>query len=117
MRKKEMEKFKKVLLTYKQSLLKDVQKGVDSSKEEPKEEVRDSADIASDYYEREWAINLSEADRKKLELVEDALERIEEGKYGICDACGCIIAVPRLEALPFTKLCIACKAQEEKKKN
>ncbi len=113
MRKKQLEDLKKQLIQYKDDLLKNV-KNNDTNIQEKNDEVRDSVDIATDYYERELAIGLSEGDRQKLKQVEDALERIEQGSYGKCESCGGLIAVPRLEALPFAKLCINCQAAQEK---
>lgn len=115
MRKKQLEAFKKQLQQYREELLRNV-KNNDSNIQDKSDEVRDSADIATDYYERELAIGLSESDRKKLQQVEQALDRIEKGSYGKCNECGCTIAVPRLEALPFAQLCIECQAKQEGKK-
>ena len=78
--------------------------------------MRDSADAASDYYERELAWGLSETERSRLQEVEDALERIDNGTYGKCEVCGLLISVPRLEALPFAKLCVECQAKGEQQK-
>lgn len=113
MRKNQSEVFRKILLDHKQALLEKVKTNVTTSKEDAPSEVRDSADIASDYYERELAWGLSETERMRLQEVEDALERIEAGTYGKCDRCGNQIAAPRLEALPFAKLCVECQAKEE----
>lgn len=113
MKKNQLENFRKTLLEQKKKLLEKVESSVKTNKEEDKEEVGDAADIASDYYERELAMNLSEAERQRLREVEDALERIEAGSYGQCESCSNMISTPRLEALPFAKLCIECQAKEE----
>lgn len=118
MRKTQAESLRKILIEQKQNLLEKVKSNVTTSKEDAPNEVRDSADIASDYYERELAWGLSETERMRLQEVEDALERIDNGTYGKCDLCGGLIALPRLEALPFAKLCVECQAKEESgKKN
>jgi DnaK suppressor protein len=113
MRKTQAETLRKILLEQKHALLEKVKTNVSSSKEDLPNEVRDSADIASDYYERELAWGLSETERMRLQEVEDALERIESGSYGKCDRCGNLISLPRLEALPFAKLCVDCQSKEE----
>ncbi len=64
------------------------------------------ADSASETYERELDEGLEEDATRQLREVEDALERIEAGTYGICEACGREIPAERLEAVPWTKLCI-----------
>ena len=111
-----MEVFRKRLLEQKQDLLTKVESISKSAKEVSMDEVRDSADIASDYYERELAMGLSENERMRLQEVEEALERIDNGTYGKCEACGNLIAEPRLNALPFAKLCVECKAKQEQNK-
>jgi DnaK suppressor protein len=57
---------------------------------------------------------LTDRDRDKLQAIDDALARIEEGSYGVCESCESDVAEARLEALPFTRLCINCQADREK---
>ena len=64
------------------------------------------ADTASETYERELDEGLEEDAREQLREVEDALARIEAGTYGICAVCGKKIPLERLEAVPWTTLCI-----------
>ena len=64
------------------------------------------ADTASETFERELDEGLEEDAERQLHDVEDALERIENGTYGKCDACGKEIPEERLEAIPWTKLCV-----------
>ncbi len=116
MKKTQLESLRKMLQEQKQSLLEKVKTNVTTSKEDQPNEVRDSADVASDYYERELAWGLSETERMRLQEVEDALDRIEDGAYGKCEGCGEQIAGPRLEALPFAKLCVGCQSKEEQNK-
>ncbi len=116
MKKNQLESLRKMLNEQKQSLLEKVKTNVSSSKEDLPNEVRDSADAASDYYERELAWGLSETERMRLQEVEDALERIDGGTYGKCEGCGSQIAPSRLEALPFAKLCVECRSKEEQSK-
>ena len=65
-----------------------------------------SADAASETYEREMDEGLEEDARDQLHQVEAALARIESGDYGTCEVCGKTIPVERLEAVPWTTLCI-----------
>ena len=116
MRKTQLESLRKRLQEQKNALLEKVRNNADHSMENQDNEVRDAADVATDYYERELAWGLSETERNRLQEVEEALERMDEGSYGKCEGCGTNIAVPRLTALPFAKLCISCQAEEEKKK-
>ncbi len=64
------------------------------------------ADSASETYERELDEGLEADATRQLREVEEALERIASGTYGICEACGQEIPEDRLEAVPWTKLCI-----------
>jgi RNA polymerase-binding protein DksA len=64
------------------------------------------ADTATETYERELDEGLEEDARDQLRQVEKALERIESGEYGRCEICGKEIPVDRLEAVPWTTLCI-----------
>lgn len=64
------------------------------------------ADSASETYERELDEGLEEDATRQLREVEDGLARIEEGTYGTCTVCGKEIPEDRLEAVPWTKLCI-----------
>jgi len=64
------------------------------------------ADTASETYERELDEGLEEDARSQLREVEAALERVDGGTYGTCSACGREIPLDRLEAVPWTTLCI-----------
>jgi RNA polymerase-binding protein DksA len=64
------------------------------------------ADTASETYEREFDEGLEEDAQEQLREVEAALKRLEDGTYGTCRICGKAIPVERLEAVPWTTLCI-----------
>jgi DnaK suppressor protein len=117
MKKNQIDYFRKILQNQKQTLLAKVKNSVELNREEASDEVRDTADFASDFYERELAMGLTETERARLQEVEEALDRLEGGKYGKCETCGNLISPSRLEALPFARLCIECKAKEEKINN
>jgi len=74
----------------------------------------DTYDLASDARDREINVILTDRDRDKLQAIDDALARIDDGTYGVCESCESDIAEARLEALPFTRLCINCQAEREK---
>ena len=57
---------------------------------------------------------LSDRDRQKLLSIDESLERLKQGSYGICEECELDIAEERLKALPFTRLCVSCQADQEK---
>ena len=64
------------------------------------------ADTATETYERELDEGLEEDAREQLRQIEKALGRIDDGTYGTCEVCGKEIPVDRLEAVPWTTLCI-----------
>jgi DnaK suppressor protein len=73
----------------------------------------DSADAAFEHTGEELASHLAEVEAKELAQVERALLRIRQGKYGVCDGCSARIPVTRLNALPYSTLCIKCQRESE----
>ncbi|MDR3183033.1 MAG: TraR/DksA C4-type zinc finger protein [Planctomycetaceae bacterium] len=71
------------------------------------------ADVASDNFEREQTLSFIESENNTLFLIEDALTRIREGNYGICENCGCHIPKPRLNYIPFASACVKCVEEME----
>ncbi|MFH0827927.1 MAG: TraR/DksA family transcriptional regulator [Candidatus Omnitrophota bacterium] len=72
------------------------------------------ADVATDNYDREFSLGLASNDRKFLYELEDALKRIEEGTFGICEECKSPVTKARLMALPYARLCLDCQQKREK---
>lgn len=73
----------------------------------------DPADAGSASFERETAQSLSNHARRLLSQIDDALRRMDEGTYGICERCAQPIELARLEALPYALLCLDCKRRDE----
>jgi DnaK suppressor protein len=71
------------------------------------------AELGSDNFEQEFTLGLMEADGDTLSLIEAALERIGEGKYGRCVQCDGAIPKARLNAIPYTPVCIKCAELQE----
>ena len=76
---------------------------------------KDLADIAADDIDRKTLEALGSAEIKRLQLIESALARIENRKYGVCARCSKKIPRERLEAIPYALLCIDCKSSEERR--
>ena len=72
------------------------------------------ADLGSDNFEQEFTLSLMENEGETLDLIELALERIEDGTYGQCDECGTKIPKARLNALPYAPLCVKCAGHMER---
>ena len=76
----------------------------------------DEADVASDAVDRTLLDSLSAQDAQRLRLIDNALDRIRQGKYGLCAKCGKEIPQARLEALPYALMCVACASAEERRR-
>ncbi len=76
----------------------------------------DYGDVATEAFEREKGFALETSVQGMLRMVEDALRKLETGRYGICERCGQPIGIERLRALPFATLCIRCKTEEERER-
>lgn len=74
----------------------------------------DTADVAFESGSDEMASQLAELDARELNQIERALTKLKNGTYGICEGCGAKIGVARLNALPYTTLCIRCQREMEK---
>ncbi|HET9021376.1 MAG TPA: TraR/DksA C4-type zinc finger protein [Ornithinibacter sp.] len=75
----------------------------------------DQADAGAKTYEREQEISLANNAREMLEQNEHALERLDNGTYGICESCGNPIGKLRLQAAPRATLCLPCKMKQERR--
>ena len=72
----------------------------------------DLADQASGHNDVHIQLKLKQTDAKILQAIEEALYRMEKGGYGICRDCGDPISAARLEAIPWTRVCIECKQKQ-----
>jgi RNA polymerase-binding protein DksA len=121
MKKQELAKYKAALLTLKQLLTKDLtsmeKEALEKSRRESSGDLSSMpvhfADISSDNYEQDLTLELMENKSEVLDAISDALEKIDEGKFGECERCGKVINKARLEALPYARLCIACQRKAE----
>jgi DnaK suppressor protein len=77
----------------------------------------DYGDVAAEAVEREKGFALETSVQGMLRMVEDALRKLDAGQYGMCERCGQPIDVERLRALPFARLCIRCKTEEERERH
>ncbi len=72
------------------------------------------ADAGSDAYDRDFALSMLSKEQGSLYEIDEALKRVEDGSYGVCDLCQKPIKHERLEALPFTRYTVDCQAELEK---
>lgn len=121
--KKELKEFKKIVLKRKEEVLDDIKHiSEDTLKKSQKEASGDisgytyhMADVATDNYDREFSLGLASNERKVIYELDDALKKIEEGTFGICEDCKSLIAKNRLKAVPSARLCVKCQEKREKR--
>ncbi|MFC1524980.1 TraR/DksA C4-type zinc finger protein [Planctomycetota bacterium] len=121
--KKALGRFKNLLLQHKEKLLTTVNQIEKKSLSSSNKEVSGGlstlpihlGDLGSDQYEQDFAIGVMEGERGEIAEINDALARIADKTYGICELCLKRIPAPRLNAVPYASLCIKCKEEEEKK--
>lgn len=112
MEQKDLEFFRKTLT----AMLEDAQQKGDSTIEElndSNEVFADPADRATAESDRSFTLRIRDRERRLIRKIQAALQRLEDGSYGICDECGEEINVERLKARPVTRLCINCKSKQE----
>ena len=122
MLKKQANEYRKLLLKLKERLTEDIKHiSEDTFKKSQKEASGDisgytlhMADLATDAYDREFSLGLASNDRNALVQIDDALKRIDEGAFGVCEKCKNPIAKVWLKALPFACLCLKYQRSQEK---
>ncbi len=110
--KKKLEFFKKLLDERIEELLSQAYETV-SGMTSHKENMPDPSDRATLESDRNFTLRIRDRERKLIGKIKEALERIEQGTYGICEECGEEISTERLKARPVTTLCIDCKKRQE----
>lgn len=121
--KKELKDFKKLVLKRKEEIIDEIKHiSDDTLKKSQKEASGDisgyayhMADVATDTYDREFSLGLASNERKLLYEVDDALKKIEDGTFGICEECKSLITKTRLKAVPYARLCVKCQEKTEKR--
>jgi RNA polymerase-binding transcription factor len=113
-RKKFLSDLRQNLLEMKNKLVAEIDSELKAEREGNKDEGMDTYDLASEERDREINFILSDRERVKIKQIDDALVRMDEGTYGVCESCGLEIAEERLEALPFTRLCRDCQQDMER---
>jgi RNA polymerase-binding protein DksA len=110
----DIEHFKKMLLEKRRDILSDVSEMEGEALKKSRMDASGDlssmpihmADIGTDNYEQEFALELMDGERKLLQEIDAALERIEHGTYGVCEGMGKPIRKARLEAQPWARYCV-----------
>lgn len=113
MDKKKLDYFKKKLETRQVELRRMVSRIEQDGRSVDEDSTQDVADKAASSYTKEFLFHQSNNDRQLLQMVDGALFRMREGRFGECIACGEEINAKRLEAVPWTRHCIACQEKLE----
>lgn len=113
---KKLKKFKNLILEEQKKTLYELLNGNESYKSLKEEVHGDLADIAFQAYEKQFLVQFSQKEKDKLEMLNNALKRIEDGSYGKCIDCKEEINEERLTAIPYTLRCVYCMTKYEDKK-
>lgn len=112
--KKTLQRLRKVLLKEREEIVGGVKQIYESSKEIGQDGIQDIGDEAANIYNKQILLSLNENERMRLQEVDEALDRIGSGSYGICEECGGAIGLKRLEVRPVAKYCVPCLTKLEK---
>ena len=113
MDKKRLEQYKKNLLERREQLQETVSRAEQDGREADGEIANDIADKATNSYNKEFLFKKSNDDRFILQLIQEALERVTTGDYGVCVACGGEMQQKRIDAVPWARHCIDCQEKQE----
>ncbi|MBM4066536.1 MAG: TraR/DksA family transcriptional regulator [Planctomycetes bacterium] len=121
MKSEELSQFKKLLLSLRERLVGKVDfmqgEALKKSRQDASGDLSNvpihMADVGTDNYERDIMIELIQNGEEGVRNIDTALEKIEDGTFGVCELCAKKINKERLKAVPYAKLCIDCQREEE----
>jgi DnaK suppressor protein len=113
MEQKKIKTFREKLILKKKEILEAYNKNKTYGKEADEDGAQDIADKASNSYTKEFLFSLSNNERDMLQLVDEALNRVEGRRFGLCAVCEDEVDKKRLEAVPWAKYCISCQEKQE----
>jgi DnaK suppressor protein len=114
MDKRRVRVFRDKLLDRRDSLVGQVQQAELYSRERDAEATQDPADMAANAYTKELLVSMSDNDRQLLNLIDEALVRMDDSGYGKCIRCGLAVPEKRLEAVPWARHCVSCQEMHER---
>lgn len=109
-----MKSIKDMLLKMREDLVKEIARRSKASSEGTVPDIGDILDSVSEERSRELDMILTDREKRKLKQIDDALDRIEENTYGLCEECGVKIPKPRLRVMPFARFCVDCQEKSER---
>jgi len=111
--KKQLDEFQKQLSDWRAELAEGQTENMHAMHEQEQSAFPDPTDQASMETDRNFDLRIKDRERKLIRKIDQAVLRIKEGEFGICESCGGDISVKRLQARPVTTLCIDCKTEQE----
>jgi DnaK suppressor protein len=111
LREEKIQEIKKKLIKQKDALLSEAEDALNALPDETL--FPELGDQASAEIDRNFMLRLKGRERQLLKKIDEAIEKIDSGTYGICEVCGEEINIKRLEARPVTTMCIECKTEQE----
>ena len=122
MTKQQLKQFRQALLQERAKFAEEIKAIAKETSKNPREASGDlsaytvhMADMSADTYDRELSMNIVSSEQEVLYQIDDALKRIEEGAFGVCQQCSKPISLSRLRAVPYASLCISCQRTKEQK--
>jgi DnaK suppressor protein len=113
MDKKRVDYYKKKLLTRREELLKTISRTEEEGRTADDDPTVDLADKAANSYTKEFLFGQTNTDRSMLQLIDEALQRIRQNKFGVCTHCEGELQQKRLEAVPWARHCVTCQEKHE----
>ncbi len=109
-----MKTIKEMLLKKREDLVLAIARRLKASTESAAQDIGDILDSVSEERTRELDLILTDRGKRNLAQIDDAIDRIDEGIYGLCEECGVKIPKARLKVLPFAKYCVECQEKIER---
>ena len=113
MNKRESKRFRVMLEAEREKILKAARETTHERRGTDVDDLKDDLDLASSELDTSMVYKFRDRERNLLKKIEKALDKINNGNYGVCESCEENIRVKRLEVRPVTEMCISCKEEEE----
>ena len=120
--KEQVKQLRQLLITERAKLAGEIKAIAQDTAKSPREASGDlsaytvhMADMAADTYERELSMNIVSSEQELLYQIDDALKRLDDGSFGVCQQCNQPVSMSRLKAVPYASMCISCQRAKEQK--
>jgi len=114
LRKRDLDKFRKLLVTQRELLIENARRALAGDIHLDPDDFPDEMDAASSEINLAFLGRLRERERGLITKIDQALAKIESNEFGLCETCGEEVGIKRLEARPVAELCIDCKSEQER---